>query len=107
MPDFNEKVIPVVVKKGLSNQKFRIPFKNSGSQDLDIDFMFAKTTAVIVGPVQGSGEDSSKSSSVTNPSPIEFSAVPSNVKISANSQGILNIGAKLKNSYQLMSLNKE
>jgi hypothetical protein len=47
--------------------------------------MFAKTSAVIVGPLQrqNSGDDSSKSSS--NPSPIEFSAVPSNVKISANS----------------------
>jgi hypothetical protein len=31
MTDFNEKVIPLVVKKGQSCQKFRIPFKNSGA----------------------------------------------------------------------------
>ena len=31
MPEFNEKVIPLVVKKGQSCQKFRIPFKNSGA----------------------------------------------------------------------------
>jgi hypothetical protein len=27
---FNEKVIPLVVKKGQNGQKFRIPFKNNG-----------------------------------------------------------------------------
>jgi hypothetical protein len=34
-------------------------------------------------------------------SPIEFAATPSNLKIPANSQAILNISGKLKNSYQL------
>lgn len=50
MTEFNEKVIPLVVKKGQNNQKFRIPFKNIGPQDLDIDFTFVKTAAVIKGP---------------------------------------------------------
>ncbi len=59
---FNEKVIPLVVKKGQSNQKFRIPFKNTGPQDLDIDFTFVKTSAVIRGPLMrsDSGEDQTK-----------------------------------------------
>lgn len=49
--ELNEKVIPLVVKKGQSTQKFRIPFKNNGPQDLDIDFTFAKQSAVICGPL--------------------------------------------------------
>ena len=30
MTEYKEKVIPLVVKKGVNNQKFRIPFKNTG-----------------------------------------------------------------------------
>lgn len=45
--DLNEKVVPLVVKKGQSCQKFRIPFKNNGPQDLDLEFNFAKQSAVI------------------------------------------------------------
>ena len=51
MAEFNEKVIPLVVKKGQSNQKFRLPFKNNGPQDLEIDFTFVKASAVIKGPL--------------------------------------------------------
>lgn len=29
--DLNEKVVPLVVKKGQGSQKFRIPFKNNGA----------------------------------------------------------------------------
>jgi hypothetical protein len=37
-------VIPLGVKKNLSQQKFRIPFKNlSGNLDADYDFTFVKT----------------------------------------------------------------
>ena len=65
MPEFNEKVVPLVIKKGQSCQKFRLPFKNTGSQDLEIDFTFVKQSAVIKGPQSrqssSSGEDSSKS----------------------------------------------
>jgi hypothetical protein len=57
--DLKEKIIPLVVKKGQSCQKFRIPFKNNGAQDLDIDFTFAKQSAVIVGPLQRSDSSSS------------------------------------------------
>ena len=40
-------------------------------------------------------------------SPIEFVAVPANVKVPANGTAILNIAAKLKNSYQLANIGKE
>jgi len=31
LKEVGEKVVPVVVKKGVANQKFRIPFKNKGN----------------------------------------------------------------------------
>lgn len=87
LKEVGEKVVPVVVKKGVANQKFRIPFKNKGTQDLDIEFSFLR---------QGEGQ-----------SPVEFQAVPSGVKIQAGANGILNVSAKLKNSYQLAAKEEE
>jgi hypothetical protein len=47
----NQKVVPLVVKKGPNMgsgaQKFRLPFKNNGTSELEIEFTFAKQTAVI------------------------------------------------------------
>lgn len=55
--DLNEKMIPLIVKKPCSaamqangGSKYRIPFKNNGTQELEIEFSFAKQTAVINGP---------------------------------------------------------
>lgn len=107
--DFKEKVIPLVVKKGQSNQKFRIPFKNTGPQELDVEFTFVKTSAVIKGPLQrcnSTGSDDVRTPSFVQ-SPIEFQAVPSTMKVAANGAAILNISAKLKNSYQLASISRE
>lgn len=42
MTDFNEKIVPLVIKKGQSCQKFRLPFKNTGAQDFELDFTFVK-----------------------------------------------------------------
>jgi hypothetical protein len=108
--ELNEKVVPLVIKKGQAGQKFRIPFKNNGPQDLDIDFTFAKQSVVICGPLKrndsaGSDDSLGKNSQLT--SPIEFVAMPSNAKIPANGTGILNIAAKLKNSYQLASIRED
>ena len=55
----NEKIIPLVIKKPNSSNiqqanagsKFRLPFKNNGAQDLEIEFSFAKKTAAICGPL--------------------------------------------------------
>jgi hypothetical protein len=38
---------------------------------------------------------------------VEFTAVPNSIKIAANSSAVLNIVAKLKNSYQLANIGKE
>jgi hypothetical protein len=47
--DMNEKVIPLALKKGQNCQKFRIPFKNNGPQEVEVDFSFLKSSAVIRG----------------------------------------------------------
>ena len=45
----NEKVIPIIIKKPSASAmqanagfKFRLPFKNNGATDIEIDFHFAK-----------------------------------------------------------------
>lgn len=56
--DLNEKMIPLVIKKPSSvalqangGSKFRLPFKNNGTQEIEIDFTFAKQSSVISGPL--------------------------------------------------------
>ena len=50
----NERLVPLVVKKGpnagAGAQKFRLPFKNMGASEIEVDFSFAKLSAVICGP---------------------------------------------------------
>ncbi len=77
---------------------------------MELDFTFAKQSAVITGPQQlqrsdstGSDDQQKKAASALT-SPIEFASMPSNLKIPANGSGILNIAAKLRNSYQLASI---
>ena len=48
--ELDEKIIPIAIKKGQSNQKFRIPFKNVGPSEVDMDFSFMKTSFVIYKP---------------------------------------------------------
>jgi len=71
---------------------------------LDIDFTFVKQSAVIQGPLLSRSNSNGSSSESLAQSPLEFAAMPNNVKVAANSTAILNIVAKLKNSYQLASL---
>jgi hypothetical protein len=85
---------------------------------MEIEFTFAKQSAVICGPASISVLEKASSGSSSNgdtkgattpqqltSSPIEFSVVaPSTMKIPANGSVILNIQAKLKNSYQLQNL---
>lgn len=49
--EFDEKIVPLVIKRGQNCQKFRLPFKNKGAQDLELDFTFIKSSAVIKGPL--------------------------------------------------------
>jgi hypothetical protein len=54
--DLDEKIIPLAIKKGQPNQKFRIPFKNTGPSEVEIDFSFLKQSYVIYRPEDDSGE---------------------------------------------------
>ena len=107
----NEKMIPLVIKKPTSStmqqanagSKFRLPFKNTGTLDLEIEFSFAKRSAVICGPLASQGEDCP-----VPISPIDFTIAPGGVfKIPANGTNTLNLTAKFKNSYQLLCLKAE
>lgn len=59
---------------------------------------------MIRGPERNSSDEEAK---LINHSPIEFVAMPSNMKVAANGTAILNLVAKLKNSYQLATAGKE
>lgn len=58
--DMKERLIPVVVKKPVGSaaltsaanagSKFRLPFKNNGPQEIEIEFTFAKQSSTICGP---------------------------------------------------------
>jgi hypothetical protein len=107
----NERVVPLVVKKGPQQgtgaQKFRLPFKNLGSLEIEVDFSFAKLSAVICGPHQAAttSRDKSSSGSSSNDSldnkkgseqqqvsqsPIEFSVVPpATMKVPANGGSVI------------------
>lgn len=99
----NQRVVPVVVKKGgnagSAAQKFRLPFKNMGASEMEIEFTFAKQSAVICGPASSTldtkrkGADDSKAGpQPLTSSPIEFSvSAPSTMKVPANGSVILNI----------------
>ncbi len=93
-----EKIIPLAIKKGQTGQKYRIPFKNTGPQELELEFTFMKTSTSVYRPSDPNGKPPT--------SPIEFSPLPSTLKVPANQTGILNVAAKLKNSYQLAALSK-
>lgn len=106
----NEKMIPLVIKRPSSSTiqannagtKFRLPFKNLGVQDLEIEFSFSKKNGVICGPL----------ADVEDPnaiSPIDFQLGPgTTLKIPANGgSNTLNLTAKFKNSYQLFCLKAE
>lgn len=82
---------------------------------MEIEFTFAKQSAVIAGPASStmetkkkgsnSGEESKNAPQPLTSSPVEFSvSAPSTMKIPSNGSVILNIQAKLKNSYQLQNL---
>lgn len=96
-------MIPLVIKKPTSStmqqanagSKFRLPFKNTGTLDLEIEFSFAKRSAVICGPLASQGENCP-----VPISPIDFTIAPGGVfKVPANGTNTLNLTAKFKNSY--------
>jgi len=69
-----------------------------GNQDLEVEFQFMKTCAAF--NINDKAKDSKFVQSQTA-SPIEFSVQPSVVKIGQSAPGILNVTAKIKNSYMI------
>lgn len=49
LEDHGLRVMPLAVKKGFQQQiqRFKIPFKNTTSMDMEVEFQFMKTSAVI------------------------------------------------------------
>jgi hypothetical protein len=99
-----EKIIPIAIKKGQANQKFRIPFKNTGPSEVEVDFSFIKTSFVIYKPPEMENPRDDKK---PEQSPCDLQCVPANAKIPAGGNVIVTITAKLKNSYQLAQLSKQ
>jgi len=96
-------LIPLCIKNTAGQQKFRIPFKNTGEQDIEVEFSFHKASQA-ANPQALMRSNSSGSPDLKSQSPVDFSInhTPSVIKIPANSGPVmLNVIAKLKNSYQL------
>jgi len=77
-----QPVLPLAIKRSPACQKFRIPFKNNGDQDVEVEFSFLKT---------GDSQDEAKEK-------VEFYCVPSNMKIPADSSVMLNVLVKMSSS---------
>lgn len=82
-------------------QKFRIPFKNLGGQEIEVEFAFQKQSQAVNSHAL-SRIDSSGIANSTSQSPIDWTITPATLKIPANSvTTMLNVSAKLKNSYTI------
>jgi len=99
--ELDEKIIPIAIKKGQPNQKFRIPFKNTGPSEVEVDFSFLKQSYVIYRPEDESEEKRPETS------PCDLQCVPASAKIPSGGNAIVTITAKLKNSYQLAMMSKQ
>lgn len=99
----DKQLIPLCIKNTAGQHKFRIPFKNTGEQDIEVEFSFHKVSQAVNRPAL-IRSNSSGTPDLKSQSPIDFSInhTPSIIKIPAH-QGpvMINVIAKLKNSYQL------
>jgi len=83
-------------------QKFRIPFQNKSNQEIEVEFSFQKSSLPINQPALLRSNSLGSTITPQASSPIEFGTNPSVIKIPANSVSVmLNVIAKLKNSYTL------
>lgn len=74
--------VPIALKPSSGTQKFRIPFKNNGSKDVEADFSFVKI-----------GENKEGEFSMNEY--LEFFCMPGTLKIAAKSTSILNVMVKV------------
>lgn len=82
--DGDQSVIPLAIKRQGGQQKFRIPFKNNGSQDVEIDFSFA-------GPSTSTSDQDLHLEDY-----FEFTCVPTSLKMAAAQNGVLNLMVRAK-----------
>ena len=95
LKDHNLSVLSLAVKKGFQQQlqKFKVPFKNDSCVDFEVEFFFLRTCAALGGR-QGQAQAQQRTEG-----PLDLVVQPNTLKIGAKSQVIMNITAKLKNSY--------
>lgn len=99
LEDHGLKVMPLAVKKGFQQQiqRFKIPFKNTTSMDVDVEFQFMKTSAVINSSTEKLPGSPTQEEETKHPvmkkgnmiqsvmaSPLELAAQPQAMKIGAN-----------------------
>ena len=81
----NSNYIPLVVRTSQPASKYRIPFRNMGSQDAEIDFTFVKVN------------EDMREGEINMTEFLDFYCVPNSLKIGSNGQaGILNVLIKSK-----------
>ena len=50
MSEKEKQLIPLAIKNTAGPQKFRIPFKNTGEQDIEVEFSFHKVSQAVNKP---------------------------------------------------------
>lgn len=99
------EVIPLGVKKNISQQKFRIPFKNlSTSLDGDFDFTFVKVNTSTSNDKINELDDILATNDLT--SLFEFYCQPGNMKFTPGQQQFLNVLIKV-NIVKLAEIEKK
>ena len=77
-----QNIVPLALKPSSGTQKFRIPFKNNGSKDIEADFSFVKI-----------GENKEGEFSMNEY--LEFFCMPGTLKLAAKTASILNVMVKV------------
>jgi len=77
-----QNIVPLALKSASGTQKFRIPFKNNGSKEIDADFSFVKI-------------NETKKDEFSMNEYLEFFCMPGTLKIQPKASGILNVMVKV------------
>jgi len=81
-----EKVIPIALKRSSGCQKFRVPFRNEGSCEQEVEFSFIKV---------GEGGNALQPNEFSMNEVLEFYCMPGSLKIPKNSNQIMSMLIKV------------
>ncbi len=81
-----QKIIPVALKRQSGCQKFRVPFRNEGSSENEVEFSFIKV---------GENPDALLPNEYSMNEVLEFYCMPGTLKIAKNSNQILSMLIKV------------